>query len=97
MKLFTFICFLAFLFFGLRRSVAPQSSFSGKDVKNSQLVMVSGRRMQINKEGCAEASLVCGFASVAGGHGGGECETFFQLTGKTVQEFCKNEFKETYE
>jgi len=60
----------------------------------SQVAYIGGKKAIVNREGCAEASGVCDFTSIGGGHGGGDCERFFQLTGKTVVEWCCENYKE---
>lgn len=59
-----------------------------------QIQVIKGVRACINREGCAEAIGVCEMASVAGGFGGGECNSFRRTTGKTVKQACCEWFPE---
>jgi len=56
------------------------------------ILQIGDKTLKVNFAGCAEASLVCDFYSVAGGHGGGECDDFYALYRVPVSEFCKREF-----
>lgn len=60
----------------------------------NQVAYIGGKPSTVNREGCAEVSLVCAFNSVAGGRGGGDCDRFYQLTGETVPDWCCKNYKE---
>lgn len=63
------------------------------DEQIGQARQIAGKRVIINREGCSEAASLCAYEAVAGGVGGGDCKEFYRLTGKTVWDYCKDEFK----
>jgi len=82
------------MLFGVGTTVRRDNSCRGATA--GQCRVVGGRVLTINAEGCAEAADVCRFGAVAGGHGGGECNSFFQLAGEDVWIWCQKKYPQAF-